>query len=100
MLPRIAEDGRRPMQVYAAGFDRSSRRPRVGMLLAGIGLNEADSLKAIDDLPGGVTLAVSPYATRLPKLLAAARLARARIPAVHPDGAAGLSGRTTPARAR
>jgi uncharacterized protein len=75
MLPRIAEDGRRPMQVYAAGFDRSSRRPRVGILLAGIGLNEDDSSKAITDLPGGVTLAVSPYATRLPKLLTAARLA-------------------------
>jgi polysaccharide deacetylase 2 family uncharacterized protein YibQ len=74
MLPRIAEDGRRPMQVYAAGFDRSSRRPRVGILLAGIGLNQDDSSKAIHDLPGGVTLAVSPYATRLPKLLAAARL--------------------------
>jgi len=75
MLPRIAEDGRQPMQVYAAGFDRSSRRPRIGILVAGIGLNENDSLKAIKDLPGGVTLAVSPYATRLPKLLAAARAA-------------------------
>jgi uncharacterized protein len=74
MLPRVAEDGRRPMQAYAAGFDRSSRRPRVGLLLAGIGLNEEDSNKAILDLPGGVTLAVSPYATKLPKLLSAARL--------------------------
>src|ERR1700722_1962815 len=34
MLPRIAEDGRRPMQVYAGGFDRSSRRPRIGILVA------------------------------------------------------------------
>lgn len=75
MLPRIAEDGRRPAQVYAAGFDRSSRRPRVGILLAGVGLNEGDSSKAILDLPGGVTLSISPYATRLPRLLAAARLA-------------------------
>lgn len=75
VLPRIAEDGRRPMQVYAAGFDRSSRRPRIGILLAGIGLNGDDSLRAIHDLPGGVSLAVSPYASRLPKLLAAARLA-------------------------
>jgi polysaccharide deacetylase 2 family uncharacterized protein YibQ len=75
MMPRIAEDGRRPMQVYAAGFDRSSRRPRVGILLAGVGLNEDDSLKAIRDLPGGVTLAISPYASKLPKLLATARLA-------------------------
>ena len=28
-LPRIASDGRTSMQVYAAGFDHSSRRPRV-----------------------------------------------------------------------
>ncbi len=76
MLPRIADDGRRPMQVYAGGFDRSSRRPRIGILIAGIGLNEDDSNRAIRELPGGVTLAISPYATRLPKLLTAARLAQ------------------------
>jgi polysaccharide deacetylase 2 family uncharacterized protein YibQ len=76
MLPRVAEDGRRPMQVYAAGFDTSSRRPRVGILLAGIGLNRDDSRKAIRDLPGGVTLAISPYASRLDILLADARVAQ------------------------
>jgi uncharacterized protein len=75
MLPRIAEDGREPMQVYAAGFDRSTRRARIGLLLAGVGLNEDDSSAAIHDLPRGVTLAVSPYATKLPRLLAEARLA-------------------------
>jgi polysaccharide deacetylase 2 family uncharacterized protein YibQ len=63
------------MQVYAAGFDGSSRRPRVGLLLAGIGLNQADSEAAIRSLPGGVTLAFSPYAQNLSKLLGAARLA-------------------------
>ena len=51
-----------PMQVYAAGFDSSSRRPRVGLLLAGIGLDQAESEAAIRALPGGVTLAISPYA--------------------------------------
>jgi uncharacterized protein len=75
MLPRIAEDGRRPMQVYAAGFDPTTRRPRIGILLSGIGLNEDDSVRAILDLPGGVTLAISPYATKLAKVLGAARLA-------------------------
>ena len=75
LLPRIAADGRMPMQVYAAGFDRSSRRPRVGLLLAGIGLNEADSDAAVHDLPGGVTFAVSPYATRLQRLLVGVRFA-------------------------
>jgi polysaccharide deacetylase 2 family uncharacterized protein YibQ len=75
MLPRIAEDGRRPMQVYAAGFDHSSRRPRIGILVAGIGLNREDSLKAIRELPGGITLAFSPYTDNPGDLLPAARLA-------------------------
>src|SRR5262249_47309534 len=75
MLPRIAADGRMPMQVYAAGFDTSTRRPRVGLLIAGIGLNQAESEAAIRSLPHGVTLAVSPYAQTTAKLLAAARAA-------------------------
>lgn len=74
-LPRIAQDGRMPMQAYAAGFDNSSRRPRVGVLIAGVGLNQADSMTAIRSLPGGVTLAISPYARDPTKLLTAARLA-------------------------
>jgi polysaccharide deacetylase 2 family uncharacterized protein YibQ len=74
MLPRIAADGRMPMQVYARGFDRNSRQPRAGLLLAGVGLNEADSEDAIRTLPGGITLAFSPYAVRPQKLLEAARL--------------------------
>jgi polysaccharide deacetylase 2 family uncharacterized protein YibQ len=75
LLPRIAMDGRMPMQLYAAGFDQSTRRPRVGLLLAGVGLNQADSEAAIRTLPSGITLAFSPYAVNPTKLLAAARLA-------------------------
>jgi polysaccharide deacetylase 2 family uncharacterized protein YibQ len=75
MLPRVAVDGRMPMQVYAAGFDSSTRRPRVGVVLAGLGLNQADSEAAIHALPGGVTLAFSPYARDPAKLLSAARAA-------------------------
>lgn len=74
-LPRIAEDGRMPMQAYAAGFDRSSQRPRVGLLLAGIGLNSTLSEQAIRTLPGAVTLAVSPYASDPAHLLTEARMA-------------------------
>ena len=73
-LPRISEDGRAPMAVYAAGFDPSSLRPRVGILIAGIGMSEAESLSAIKDLRGGVTLAFSPYASNVTHLLEAARI--------------------------
>ena len=74
-LPRIAADGRMPMQVYASGFDRTTRRPKVGLLVAGIGLNEEESLSAIRNLPAGVTLAISPYGAGFRRLLAAARSA-------------------------
>jgi len=74
MLPRISPDGRKPMQVYAAGFDRGTMRARVGIVLAGIGMNEADSLEAARMLPGPVTLAVTPYAGDLRSILTAARL--------------------------
>jgi uncharacterized protein len=74
LLPRISMDGRAPMAAYAAGFDPTSARPRVGLLVAGIGMSEAGSLAAIKDLPGGVTLAISPYASNINHLLDVARI--------------------------
>jgi polysaccharide deacetylase 2 family uncharacterized protein YibQ len=73
-LPLVATDGRKAMRLYAAGFDPTTTRPRIGVLIAGIGLSYADSKKAIADLPGGVSLAVSPYSDNAEPLLAAARL--------------------------
>ncbi|MEI7709893.1 MAG: divergent polysaccharide deacetylase family protein [Rhodospirillales bacterium] len=73
-LPRIAPDGRKPMQFYAAGFDPTSKRPRVGLLIAGIGLGAADSKRAIADLPAQVTFAVSPYTPNPEPILSSARL--------------------------
>lgn len=73
-LPRMSADGRAPMAAYAAGFDPSNARPRVGILIAGIGMSEADSLSAIKDLPEGVTLAISPYASNIDHLLDVARM--------------------------
>lgn len=75
MLPRIAADGRVSMRLYAAGFDPTTTRPRIGILIAGLGLNSTESKAAITDLPGGVSFAISPYAPAPQPLLAAARLA-------------------------
>ena len=73
MLPRISIDGRVPMRVYASGFDPSSLRPRVGILIAGVGMSELDSLAAIKKLPAGITFAITPSGADLGRLLAAAR---------------------------
>ncbi len=76
MLPRIAADGRLPMQVYAAGFDRSSRRPRIAVLIAGMGQGEADSLNAVKALPAGISFAMTPYGGAVRRVLGAARQAQ------------------------
>jgi len=74
-LPRIAADGRTPMQVYAAGFDATDHHPRVAILVAGMGMNLAESEAAVAKLPGAMSLAISPYATKLDDLLDHARSA-------------------------
>jgi polysaccharide deacetylase 2 family uncharacterized protein YibQ len=61
MLPRRAEDGRAPMQAYARPFDPADTRPRIGIILDGIGLSDADSRAAIEALPPAVDLAFSAY---------------------------------------
>ncbi len=63
------------MHSYAAPFDSTDLRPRVGILVAGIGMSEADSMMAIKMLPPAISLAVSPYAANTDRILAAARLA-------------------------
>lgn len=72
-LPRVAADGRTSAEFYARGYDPADPRPRIGILLAGVGLNGADSEDAVRALPGEITLAISPYAIRPEGLLAAAR---------------------------
>lgn len=72
-LPRIGADRRKARHVYAARFNMADPRPRIAILLAGIGMNEAESTAAVTNLPAAVSLAVPPYATRLDTLLEAAR---------------------------
>ena len=72
LLPRIGPGGAEPMQVYAAWFNTADPRPRIGLVVAGIGESDEESEEAID-LPGPVTLAFSPYAVDPGKLLSEAR---------------------------
>jgi polysaccharide deacetylase 2 family uncharacterized protein YibQ len=73
-LPIIAPDGRRAWQVYARPFDTADKRPRVAILLAGLGTSDAATEAAIQGLPGAVSLAFWPYSERLDYWI---RLARA-----------------------
>jgi polysaccharide deacetylase 2 family uncharacterized protein YibQ len=73
MLPRIAADGRTARAVYARPFDPADKRPRIGLVVTGLGMSDADSRSAIETLPGQVTLAFSPYASNPDALLELAR---------------------------
>lgn len=72
-LPKIADDGRRAMDVYARPFDKSDPRPKIAVVIGGLGLGEAVTQAAIDRLPAGVTLAVTPYGSSLQGLVSTAR---------------------------
>lgn len=71
-LPRIAPDGRRPFLAYARPFDLDVRRPRVALLVVGLGL-QADLTEAAIGLPGEISLHFSAYAADLPTWFERAR---------------------------
>lgn len=73
-LPAISRDGREPWQVYARPFDGSDARPKIAIVVNWLGLSDAATEAAIQELPGGVTLAFAPYAENLTNWV---RLARA-----------------------
>ena len=63
-LPVIASDGRVPAQAYARPF-RPNGRPRVSIVVGGLGLNAVTTRAAIERLPADVTLSFVPYAQGL-----------------------------------
>jgi hypothetical protein len=73
-LPRIGPDGRRPFLEYARPFDFEDARPKVAILLLGLGL-QAELFDAALALPGAISLQLSPYAPDLPTLVQRARRA-------------------------
>ena len=74
-LPRKSADGRQPMSVFARPFDHTDHRPRIALLVDGLGLSQTDSTAAVAALPGPVTFAISPYTIQPEPLLAAMRAA-------------------------
>ena len=64
-LPIIGKDGRQVWRVYGRPFDAADTRPRIALVVTGLGLDHALSQAALDRLPGAVTLAFDPYADDL-----------------------------------
>lgn len=65
-LPVIASDGRQSWQVYARPFEsKDNTKPRLAVVVTGLGLDREATDAAIDRLPPEITLAFSPYAASL-----------------------------------
>jgi polysaccharide deacetylase 2 family uncharacterized protein YibQ len=64
LLPIIGKDGRTPFQAYARPF-RDNGKPRIALVVGGLGLNAAATRGAIERLPPEVTLSFVPYADGL-----------------------------------
>lgn len=63
-LPIIAADGRTPFEIYSRPFI-SNGRPKVALVIGGMGLNGRATRQAIETLPSAVTLSFAPYADGL-----------------------------------
>ena len=71
-LPKIAADGTPPMRAYAApSFDNG--KPRIAIVISGLGMSAKQTAVALASLPSAVTLAFAPYASDVQRWVAEAR---------------------------
>lgn len=57
----VTRNGQQPWQAHAREYDSFSSRPRVAIVISGLGLNQRTTIEAINTLPPEVTMAFSPY---------------------------------------
>jgi polysaccharide deacetylase 2 family uncharacterized protein YibQ len=70
-LPRIADDGRKPMTAY--GAPASPGALKIAIVMTGLGLSAKATEAAMSGLPAAVTVGLLPYASDAPRWLVAAR---------------------------
>ncbi len=78
VLPRVSKAGKKPWLVYAAKTSRAvlnSNIPKVAIVLGGMGINAKLTQKAIEELPGEISLAFAPYGKGLQRKINKARRA-------------------------
>lgn len=73
-LPVIAPNGKTPSEAYARPFTPNGR-PKVALVIGGLGLNAAATRQAIETLPPEITLSFVPYADGLQGWIDLARAA-------------------------
>lgn len=71
-LPRIADDGRSPMNAYAPPVP-NTQGPRIAIVMTGLGVSAKATQAAIANLPPAITLAFLPYADDVQRWVGEAR---------------------------
>ncbi len=75
-LPRISDDGARPLDYYARPFDTQTvGMAKIAIVVSGLGLSQTGTQEAIVKLPEEVTLSFAPYGSSLDRWKARARQA-------------------------
>ena len=76
-LPKVATDGRRPIDVYARpskyAVKAAGAPPRIAVLINGMGLSDGATAEAIKDLPAPISVAYGAYGRNLQDWVAKAR---------------------------
>ncbi len=74
-LPKIGEDGLRPIDAYArpAQAGPFGGKPRIVLIVGGMGVSQTSTNRAIEKLPPDVTLAFAPYGGSLDRWVSRAR---------------------------
>ncbi|MGV3491297.1 MAG: divergent polysaccharide deacetylase family protein [Devosia sp.] len=72
-IPRMSGTGLRPFDMYARPAPSTSGRPRIAIVVSGLGLNTESTQQAITSLPEDITLAFAPYGRTLDKTVTTAR---------------------------
>jgi polysaccharide deacetylase 2 family uncharacterized protein YibQ len=76
-IPKMSPTGETPFAAYSrpSSAVAGSGKPMVAIVVTGLGLNEAGTLKAIGKLPPDISLAFAPYGATLSRTVAAAHAA-------------------------
>ena len=72
-LPILPSDPNLPWRLYAAPFADGEPRPRIAIVFISLGLSDGATEAIIQQLPGAVTLAFSPYSRKLSDWISRAR---------------------------
>lgn len=69
----VVNEQRQPWQVYSRPFERPGDRPRISIIIVGMGLSESTTQNSINMLPPDISLAFSPYGQDIPRWTEEAR---------------------------